>query len=259
MDFLAIAEGSDHTPVRLGVVLFDARVVAYVLLASAEQNLLEVGPVDDARVWHAAAVSGALEVELGVPLVAHAVLDAIRPVARPRRARLDLLVELLVDVTNGLHRVRRELDRPAKLFELAGALQHGVAHWRASHLCGELEAVGQDEAAHTRTCDQHIQRLLRGDHVARLRRRLELRDAARDRRAGRAGGGSTKRGREARTQRGKGWKEDHDALHDSLGRDSSQIRCVLPSSEKTRDSISPIEAAIEKCNARNLKNLRSGA
>ena len=41
---------------------------------------------------------------------------------------LNLVIELLIDGAEALHRVRSQLDRPTKLFELLCALEHRVLY-----------------------------------------------------------------------------------------------------------------------------------
>ena len=72
-------------------------------------------------------------------------------------ARLDLAVELGVEILEGLHRVGRELDRPAKLAELVGLLEHGVGDVGV----GELQLVRQRQPTHARTGYENVQRVAR--------------------------------------------------------------------------------------------------
>ena len=72
-------------------------------------------------------------------------------------ARLDLAVELGVEILEGLHRVGRELNRPAKLAELVGLLEHCVGHVGV----GELQLVRQRQPTHARTGYKHVQRVAR--------------------------------------------------------------------------------------------------
>ena len=169
-----------------------------------QQHVLQIRPIDDAGEGHAAVGRRRLEVKLGVPLVADAILDAIRPVARPRRVRLDLLVESLVDRAEALHRVRRELDGSAKLLKLLCPLEDRILHRRARH----LEAVGEDQPADTRAGDEHVQRRLRADCVGSGR---GLRACRRRRDGGRhhAGRGGEPQGAGQRH----GQQESRDGMH----------------------------------------------
>eukprot|EP00966_Prymnesium_polylepis_P305791 7066487-Prymnesium_polylepis.1 len=99
-------------------------------VAPLEQDGLQVGPLDDAGVRHVAHLRWRHQVELGVPLVAHAVLDAVGAVARPRREALNLVVHRAVHVAQVLHRVGRQLDRAAKPLELGRPLDHSHVDWR---------------------------------------------------------------------------------------------------------------------------------
>mmetsp|Transcript_33974 Transcript_33974/g.85113 ORF Transcript_33974/g.85113 Transcript_33974/m.85113 type:complete len:381 (-) Transcript_33974:11-1153(-) len=143
-------------------------------VAPLEQDGLQVGPLDDAGVRHVAHLRWRHQVELGVPLVAHAVLDAVGAVARPRREALNLVVHRAVHVAQVLHRVGRQLDRAAKPLELGRPLDHSHVDWRPR----APQRICRREAADARTRDDHTQRPLAGDGVAgprgsRRRRRLD--------------------------------------------------------------------------------------
>eukprot|EP00632_Arachnochrysis_sp_CCMP2950_P013291 CAMPEP_0185700268 /NCGR_PEP_ID=MMETSP1164-20130828/7399_1 /TAXON_ID=1104430 /ORGANISM="Chrysoreinhardia sp, Strain CCMP2950" /LENGTH=562 /DNA_ID=CAMNT_0028367215 /DNA_START=101 /DNA_END=1787 /DNA_ORIENTATION=- len=123
---------------RHGATVFDDALGQMV-----EQNRLQVGPLDDPRKGHLARRRRRREVEPRVPLVAHAVLDAVRQVARPRELALDLAVHAGVHRAEDLHRVRGELDRPAEPPELRRLLEDldlDVRTLRREH-------VGQRESA----------------------------------------------------------------------------------------------------------------
>mmetsp|Transcript_37550 Transcript_37550/g.120362 ORF Transcript_37550/g.120362 Transcript_37550/m.120362 type:complete len:494 (+) Transcript_37550:294-1775(+) len=102
---LARLQRGDDAAVAALPVGLDAGAEPQVVARAPHQDLLQLRPLDHASEGHLARLGGRPEVELCVPLVADAVLDAVGPVAGPRRARLDLLVQLLVDRAEALHRV----------------------------------------------------------------------------------------------------------------------------------------------------------
>eukprot|EP00962_Isochrysis_galbana_P049070 scaffold20687_cov112-Isochrysis_galbana.AAC.1 len=160
---------SPWTAVVIVLVRVDRRCVPHVLLRPGQQNCLQVGPVDYTRKRHAADLGWCLEIEPGVPLVAHAVLDAVGPVAGPRGARRHLAVQLRVDGLELAQRVGGQLDRPAEPLELRGALENRVGD-RRTPLGREVQVVGQRQAAHARAGDEHVQWLGFRDDIGTLRR-----------------------------------------------------------------------------------------
>mmetsp|Transcript_26875 Transcript_26875/g.67822 ORF Transcript_26875/g.67822 Transcript_26875/m.67822 type:complete len:360 (-) Transcript_26875:129-1208(-) len=117
-----------------------------------EEELLEVGAVDDARVGQGEVVGHVADgVELGVPLGADAVLDAIG--ARPGEGELlhDPVKEVLVDALDRRERVGGELDRAAEAGELVGLLEDLDLDALL------LQRLGQKHPPHPPPGDNHLE------------------------------------------------------------------------------------------------------
>eukprot|EP00967_Tisochrysis_lutea_P064564 scaffold83666_cov33-Tisochrysis_lutea.AAC.1 len=160
MDLLTILERDRHT-VALVHVRLDRGAVAHILFSALEKDLLQVRAIDHACERQSAHLGGGLEVEACIPLVAHTILDPIRP------------------------RVGRELDGPSKAFELRGALKDGVCE-RRSLLCREVQVVCEREPTHASSSNEDVERSLQGDGIGAGRGGGELG-------GGRSGGSAEKR------------------------------------------------------------------